>query len=349
MKRYSIILGMPKHNNIFAEIIKNLKFHNFDVVFIESSQENIKGFKYKNFIDRLINAVRKIIFRDFTYKKKLKEKYIIDRAKKLLTHDKYDYAVIIRPDMYSENLLGFIRNHTKNRMVGYQWDGLKRFPEINSKIKIFDDFFVFDSNDLQDKDFKQYRLKGITNFYFDVNKPMCIHNGVTTAYFVGSHFESRVSTLDKCAKALAELNVHIKFIIPTDDFENILKYRNHDLMTYGTRNKVSFAENLSNVNEADILIDIINPVHQGLSFRVFEALYYRKKLITNNSIIQSFDFFHPNNILVWEDNQDMDKLLADFLEKPLKEIDPQIFKKYSFGNWINYVLELNPHQKIELP
>jgi hypothetical protein len=35
-----------------------------------------------------------------------------------------------------------------------------------------------------------------------------------------------------------------------------------------------------------------------LIFRVFEALGYKKKLITNNQDITSYDFYNENNIFV---------------------------------------------------
>ncbi|MCO6504920.1 MAG: hypothetical protein J6568_05840 [Snodgrassella sp.] len=346
MTKRSIILGMPKHNNIFFEVIKNLEYYNFDVIFVDSTPDFINEFKYKNLKDRIVHNYRKIFFQDKTYKNKLKEQFILERTNSMLGDIQYDYSLIIRPDTYSHEFLDLIRLHTKERMVGYQWDGLNRFPDIDSRINKFDDFFVFDSNDLKDKSFK---LKGITNFYFDLYRPTLSDSKYTSAYFIGCHFDARVSTVDNCAKALSDLGIMIKFIIPSNDMESILKYKNHPLITFGLDNKLSFSENLKNVNEADILVDIINPVHQGLSFRVFESLYYKKKLITNNSNVQLFDFYHPSNIFIWEENQNISELLAKFLEKPMVEIDPETMYKYSFGNWIRYVLDLKPYQKIELP
>lgn len=349
MVKRSIILAMPKHNDIYAEIIKNLEFHNFTVTFIDNSLESIKNFKYKKLTDRLIHSCRKIFLRDKTYKNKLKENFIFERIEQLLANNHYDYALVIRPDTFSVELLDLIRSHTQNRMVGYQWDGLSRFPEVNSRIKKFDDFYVFDANDLANDQYKNFHLKGITNFYFDMYKPTHVQKKGTEAYFIGCHFEARVNTINRCVQILSELEVDINFIIPTNNPKNIKQYDNHELIKFGIKNRVNFFENIKNVDHADILVDIINPVHQGLSFRVFEALHFKKKLITNNPIVRYFDFYHPNNMFIWDNNDNIKEALANFLAKPLVEIESSIMQKYGFGNWINYILDINPHQKIELP
>ena len=39
----------------------------------------------------------------------------------------------------------------------------------------------------------------------------------------------------------------------------------------------------------------------------------------------------------------------EFLKLPYFPIDENIRQKYSFNNWIRYVLDIPPYQKIELP
>ena len=41
--------------------------------------------------------------------------------------------------------------------------------------------------------------------------------------------------------------------------------------------------------------------------------------------------------------------LKEFLEKPYYEIDEKIVNKYGVENWLKYVLDIEPHQKIDLP
>ena len=41
--------------------------------------------------------------------------------------------------------------------------------------------------------------------------------------------------------------------------------------------------------------------------------------------------------------------IEEFLDKPYKPIDPKIKQKYSFSNWIKYLLNLKPYTEITLP
>jgi hypothetical protein len=76
--------------------------------------------------------------------------------------------------------------------------------------------------------------------------------------------------------------------------------------------------------------------HSGLSFRVFEAIGYSRKLITNNNEVKSYDFYHPNNIYVLDNDE---RTLGEFLNVPYAEIHPEIVDRYNFDNWIFRILE----------
>lgn len=96
-------------------------------------------------------------------------------------------------------------------------------------------------------------------------------------------------------------------------------------------NALSFAENLQKVAACKVVVYFLNDVHQGLSFRTFDALCFDKKLITNNKNIKQYDFYHPNNILVWTgENRDE---LAEFLQTPYIPLKPEIKEKYAFSHW----------------
>lgn len=41
--------------------------------------------------------------------------------------------------------------------------------------------------------------------------------------------------------------------------------------------------------------------------------------------------------------------IDEFLATPYHELAPEIYEKYSFSNWIRYILNIEPHHKIELP
>jgi hypothetical protein len=344
----TIILGMPKSRNIYQQIQKNLEFYGFEVIYIDNYPEYIKYFKYQNLKERLYTVMQKLFFGNFSYKEELKEKLLLSNSRALLAEKKYDYAIIIRPDLYPVKLLQLLKEFTRKRFIAYQWDGLGRMPCTKETINLFDKFYIFDAYDLVDKNYQDYELTGITNFYFDMYQPEPVKHTGTIAYFVGTHVPERVANIEYCAGELVKNGIQLKFIIPTSNRKKINQYQHPHLITFGEENSINFLENIKILNEIDIIVDFVNPMHHGLSFRVFESLYYQKKLITNNEAICQYDFYHPDNILIWR-KEDLSQKIQSFLVKPYQPIDNQIVKKYGFGNWIKNILDLSPYEKIKLP
>ena len=91
------------------------------------------------------------------------------------------------------------------------------------------------------------------------------------------------------------------------------------------------------VANSKMLIDVHHEnLHKGLSFRSFEALGYDKKLITSNTIIREYDFYNEKNIYVIDN---INANFEEFLYQDYKQISIEIKNKYSFTNWIAYLLE----------
>ena len=338
MNKKTILLGMPFDNEIFRLIEKNLKYHGFDVV---SIVDDISQFRYPSLSARLKTKFQQLILKDKQAKSRLKTKLAKQKIVDLLNHiGEVDYALFIRADIYSYDLLEYIREHVKFDMVNYQWDGMHRYPDIQSRISLFDRFYVFDPSDISSNTLPN------TNFYFDYDLDD-LPNPINDFYFVGSHLPGRDISIANFSKFAQEkgwkLDFHIfcgsnpgsyRNFYPNNNINLFNKYRN-------------FQENLERAKLAKVLVDFKTPIHNGLSFRVFEALGYQRKLITTNTNIIKYDFYHPNNIFVWNGIQ-MDDI-DNFLETPYYEIDPSISEKYSFRNWIHYILNIKPYQSIDLP
>ncbi|WP_353166395.1 hypothetical protein [Acinetobacter sp.] len=349
MEKTKIVLAMPSHSNFASPIQKNLKYHDFDIIFINSSPEHLNRIKLP-FLYSIYNIFRRLFLRDSQYKSKMKQdikyKKITQCIQTNLANKNINYALVIRPDLFELEHLKLIKNHT-NHFIGYQWNGLARFPSTLLSIPYFDRFFIFDNIDLINTDYNKYSLLGTTNFYFDMYQPQPIPHQGLVAYFVGLHFDERITSLDICAQELIKIGIKLDFNIRflKKDPGTQTQYQCKDIKFI--KKNIEFDENLYHINQADILVDIVNPVHNGLSFRTFEALYYEKKLITNNKTVMNYDFYHPNNILIW-DGKDL-SMLQDFLSKPLVPVDSKIREKYSFKNWIKNILDCQPYIAIKLP
>ena len=98
----------------------------------------------------------------------------------------------------------------------------------------------------------------------------------------------------------------------------------------------SFKESAIRAQKAEYMLDLHNPIHNGLSFRTFESIGYEKKLITNNNLVETQDFYRPSNIFVINKNYEGFK---EFLTAPYEALEPTIREKYSFSNWITQLLK----------
>ena len=61
---------------------------------------------------------------------------------KLDGYQKIDYALFIRPDLFSNEFIEAVKQKVVHTICAYQWDGMDRFPEVWRTVDLFDKFFV---------------------------------------------------------------------------------------------------------------------------------------------------------------------------------------------------------------
>lgn len=319
----NVIFFMPSHYSIAPVFKKSLEKMGFDVLLISPE----KDFKYKNILDRVINFFYKTFFRTRKYKEKLIKEFnslqVIGKVTKL-SDKSYDYFFGIRPDMLRENEINLILSKCK-KSIAYQWDGLERFPDIFNYINLFDKFYIFDANDLKYKE-KFPHIELSSNFFFDddtTNIPQ--GEGI---FYIGSYIENRADDVRFLAKELEKYNIPID--IQLTFYRDTLPFIDKNISFRKTQ--IPFAESIEKVKKAKILLDFKVKEHNGLSLRFFEALQYRKKIITNNTTVVDYDFYNPKNIFII--NKDKCEDLGEFLSSDYEEVSPEIVQKYAFSSWV---------------
>jgi len=320
----TFLLMMPEYSDFPNLFLENLKKAGFSPYLIT---DHPSEFRYHG-AEKIINFLQKTIFRNREYKEKLVNDHKLKAYSDIISNlEMLDYVLVIRPDAFPISIFEQLKSKTR-KMIAYQWDGIEKFPNVKQYIPLFDSFFCFE-NETQDN-----RLKPITNFFFDhiepVYKAFNIHR--PKLYFVGVYWDRREQQIDDFIEKVSpypmELNILIQYYHKHEIKNPKIKY---------LKNRISFSENLKNVQECDVLVDFVDPIHNGLSFRFFEGLYYKKKVITDNVMVKKYDFYHPDNILVLDkDNYDE---IADFLKTPYHEIPSEVVEKYSFSSWIKKVVE----------
>lgn len=84
------------------------------------------------------------------------------------------------------------------------------------------------------------------------------------------------------------------------------------------------------------VIEVMQPGQDGVSLRTLEALFYQKKLVTNNVSIVENDFYNPKNVFIY--GKDNPSGFRDFLLSPYQEIDCETVNQYKFDNWLDRLL-----------
>ncbi|QES90522.1 hypothetical protein [Rhizosphaericola mali] len=328
MAKKIVLLGMPESYGLSMTIVQELQKMDFLVVDISFKDY---GFQYKNWKQKIISWYNKKIKGNKHFKNDLKFAPYKSKIDSIIdSYEKFDYALFIRADIYPKYILDKVRRKTR-KFIGYQWDGLSRYPRINEYIPLFDKFFVFDKEDA----FKNNRVIPITNFYIEKECDNVL-TPIKRAIFLGSFFKDRYDILITIQKLLHEKKIDFDIFLLGAEAKNSIA----DKLTFEIlKSPLPYNNYLSTLMKYDIIIDLPLSIHHGFSFRVLEALGLEKKLITTNSSLMQADFYDKNNIFVLNQHNKEDIIL--FLEKPYKKLDKSIKEKYNFKNWINTLLMLD--------
>ncbi|MBP0613335.1 hypothetical protein J8J42_09770 [Chryseobacterium sp. cx-311] len=335
-----VALLIPHHFELYKAIISNLEKLGFSVVFIILTD---KTFKYKSFKEQSTNFLRKTVFGDKQYKDKLRVIHHSEELEHQLseTDIEFDYGLVIRPDYFTISSLEKLKKKCV-LFCGYQWDGFKRYPKIIDYITLFDRFFAFDENDYhKHKDFYK-NIFPITNFYIDYLPRNPVNNG--QVFFLGSYIPERMDQVIKVSDFFNEKGIpsSINVVFHKSKIPEELTQASINLI----KKPLSYLEMLDRVSKCGCMLEFHNKeIHEGLSFRVFEALYFKKKLITNNVSVKDYDFFHPNNFFIWNENNTGD--IENFLREEYVDMDEHVLRKYSFTNWISIIFNIKPYQAIQ--
>ena len=314
MKKKIVIVGPPSFGYLtkINEALTSFSGIESTIVLIDKS-----SFKYKNLLHRLLNSLSKI-FLNKNLKKEYLNSFLIDSIKKL---GHQDVIFMIRPDLLSPKTLNFLKIQTQS-LTAFYYDSTRRFPKKIDIINYFDTVYSYDKLDVE-----TYNLKFLTNYIFDERENVNFEQ----LFFNISTFDYRYQSMEGLANYIDE------------------KKWSKEILIYGSNGLKSDSLTLiheqipvdvvaDKINRSKIIIEIQRKEQIGLSFRVFEALGQRKKLITTNTDIVNYDFYHPQNILVIDEAAI--NIPEDFVNSPYIPVSDKILDKYRLRNWTKKLFDL---------
>lgn len=301
-------------------IILELKSRNIDANHIDISNFH---YKYTSFFEKISNFFSKLFFKKNIKKIKMEE-YILDCLKQ---YGHQDVILVIRPDRISKKTHLHIKEKT-DKYISYIYDSCNRFPVDHLLKGVFDEVFSFDLFDC-----KKYNFTFITNYIYLEKRELLDTNEIKNTIFIILSVDERFPFLNKLANYFTANTIDFKFIVVG---KKIAKNSNPNIIF--TKKPLYIKEIKDELESSKIFLDLIRHGHNGLSFRVFEAMAMQRKIITTNKSIVQYDFYNPNNILIIEENDI--NINPEFLSTPYQPLEVAIYEKYTIKNWVNTVFQI---------
>lgn len=226
----------------------------------------------------------------------------------------YDYFVI--PSRRSSKFaLWLLRNR---KVCVYYWNLITDREISPAFIKDKYPNFMLCSFDPEDS--KKYNIRFIDTYYFNNND--FTNKILSDLFYVGGVRPGRKELLEDIKK-ITNYKYRYNFnLIEFNDFQPGIPY----------------SEIVNFIKETKVIIDLNRDGQNGLTLRPLEAIFYKKKLITNNKNIINFPFYKKNNIFII--GVDSNDYLRDFIDLPFEEIDQKIIEYYEFSSWIRRIIDL---------
>ena len=321
-------------NEVFIEHISQLPYTIGN--FFESWDQPFKH----SFKNKLKNLFHRNILRNKNYINLLKQEQYNRFCKNCIQNfekrfpETFDYCIIFRADRLPKFLIEYL-NKKSIKIIAYQYDSLSISEKILEYKKDIDTIFVFDPDDLR---YAANNLAFTTNYHFNISSNK---SQTYFMYYLGMWQASRFQKLSNLLKNTERNKLKNKIYL-SDNKE----ISNNEEISI-TKTHIPYKEYLKDIMLASVLIDIKLEVHNGLSFRFFEALNLKKKIITNNHSIKNYNFYHPDNIFV-TDFETFDGL-EEFIQKPYHPVHEDIVQMYSLENWIKNIFDIDDYTAIPLP
>ncbi|WP_027387530.1 hypothetical protein [Chryseobacterium gregarium] len=296
-------------------VVQELQSHkNIQVTDIKT--DTIK-YTYPNIFVKIWNGITKL------FGSNIKKKYFSNRILEQIT-DKQDIIFVIRPDMLEVSLLKELKQNTKT-FIAYFYDSCKKYPKQLEIVHFFDEIYSYEKEDIE-----KYHFIETSNFIYDEKlEPAELKYDI----FNVSSYDSRIDEIDRVSTELFDAGFKIYFVLFW--FEKLMYPH-----LISTTEYLSLKETKKLISQSKAMIDIQRQDQKGLSFRTFESLGYRKKLITTNIAVKNYDFYHPDNILVIDSNNLNPDEIKKFLESDYVEIAQDIINKYTVGSFTKKIFKL---------
>lgn len=224
----------------------------------------------------------------------------------------YD-TVIVHASERTKRIASYIHQVKPSmRIIYWYWNPVNKYtlPKLIKDKNV--EHWSFDIDDCE-----KYGMKYNVQYYYDTNN-MSTDIIEYDIYFIG-HDKGRMAALKEIKSAYEHMGLIVRYDIVSEG-EDIIPY--HEVQ--------------KRIKKAKAILEINQYGQSGVTLRAMEALFFSKKLITNNQNIIYEDYYNKNNIFIIGRDNISD--LKNFLDVPYS-MEAEKFKvKHTIESWMNNFL-----------
>lgn len=242
-------------------------------------------------------------------------------------------SILIFHDKYSYRVYDFLLNDLKfkGRIYLYYLDPIstaasfdyaKKDNRQTEQLKIYS---------FEKKDCEKYGFHYNTLFFFkeDANFEGKTEEFWYDVFFIGAD-KNRVKDILEIKDVLEQKELRVKIHISKSTNKNDMLYGKSIGFKY--KPVMQYEELLKNTKHTKAVLDIVPCNQEAVTLRVYEGLFLKRKVITNNINVKQYPFYCKDNIFIYgEDNIDN---ICDFLEKPFNNDYSKYMEELDFEKWI---------------
>lgn len=238
---------------------------------------------------------------------------------------KYD-KIIIFDNVFDKNLAKYLNKQFKGEIFVYSWNTAITSEQKNKLLsaKRYFPVYSFDREDCKKLGLKYASMVYSRDIVTSISEKESINE--YDVIFLGWDKGRRKELFDLYC-LLKKMSFKCYFLIRGFEKEKL-----HDDFRI-TNENTPYEEYLQLLNSSSVIIDIQQKGQEGLTIRMVEAIFFRKKIITNKQDINKYDFYNSNNIFIL--GKDCIDDLKDFIISPYKDIPYEIEKKYDLEYWVD--------------
>lgn len=147
-------------------------------------------------------------------------------------------------------------------------------------------------------------------------------------YFCGSDV-GRGEAIKQVYESCRKMNMKVKFSVVYPKSTNIPQ----EIIS----TRVSYDEIRKNIANSKAILELIRTGQSGATIRLMEAVFFGKKLITNNPYVKQEELYHEKNIFLLGERPIEE--LGDFLNSEFVPYDEKLLDQYDVRQWIQNFID----------